>query len=185
MDARKIILKDSEITYKLVKSTRAKHLRISVKPGGILVVTIPSRVKVDHATKFIIDKQDWILKTLKKSKDVPIKRLKGDAKEYKLNKRKAFEIAQKKVEEFNRFYNFSYNKISIKNNKTRWGSCSIDRNLNFHYKIAFLDEELANYLVVHELCHLKEMNHSQRFWDLVAKTIPNYKVLRKTMRNLA
>ncbi|MDE1924740.1 MAG: M48 family metallopeptidase [Patescibacteria group bacterium] len=73
-------------------------------------------------------------------------------------------------------------KIFIKNLKTRWGSASKNGNLNFHYKILFLPPHLASYLVVHEVCHLKEFNHSKEFWALVASELPDYKKLRKELR---
>ncbi len=84
---------------------------------------------------------------------------------------------------YNNHYQLSYNKVRVKNTKTMWGSCSEKANLNFNYKVALLPIELADYIIVHELCHLKEFNHSQRFWDLVAKTIPNYDALRKKLNN--
>lgn len=83
---------------------------------------------------------------------------------------------------FNQFYNFSYNKVFIKNQKTRWGSCSSKGNLNFSYRIIFLSPEAQDYLIVHELCHLKEFNHSQKFWDLVAKQVPNWQEIHQKLR---
>ena len=85
---------------------------------------------------------------------------------------------------FNKFYNFEINRIAIKNTSTRWGSCSSKANLNFNYKIIYLRTELADYLIVHELCHLGELNHSKRFWALVEKTIPNYVDLNKEIRRI-
>lgn len=85
---------------------------------------------------------------------------------------------------FNKVYGFKYGRVTIRNVKTRWGSCSKKGNLNFNYRIVFLPKELADYLVVHELCHLGEFNHSQKFWDLVAKAQPNYKKLRKELRKI-
>ncbi len=84
---------------------------------------------------------------------------------------------------FNNHYKFTFNKVRVKNTKTMWGSCSEKANLNFNYKVALLPKELSDYIIVHELCHLKEFNHSQRFWDLVAETIPNYELLRKILNN--
>lgn len=83
---------------------------------------------------------------------------------------------------FNKFYNFEINRVAIKNTSTRWGSCSSKRNLNYNYKIIYLRPELADYLIVHELCHLKEMNHSKRFWALVAQKIPDYKKINQELR---
>ena len=87
-----------------------------------------------------------------------------------------------RINYFNGFYGFKINRIAIKNAKTRWGSCSSKGNLNFNYKIIYLKSALADYLLVHELCHLGELNHSKRFWLLVSKTIPNYIEINKELR---
>ena len=102
--------------------------------------------------------------------------------EYQKYKNQALILAEAKIAQFNKSYNFKINRISIKNQKTRWGSCSGKGNLNFNYKIALIPEKLAEYIVVHEICHLGELNHSKRFWDLVAKTIPEHKANRKELR---
>jgi predicted metal-dependent hydrolase len=83
---------------------------------------------------------------------------------------------------FNQYYKFEYNRIFIKNQKTRWGSCSNHKNLNFNYRIALLPKELQDYLIVHELCHLKEMNHGPNFWKLMAEQIPDCKTLSKQLK---
>ncbi|MFA6463413.1 MAG: M48 family metallopeptidase [Candidatus Paceibacterota bacterium] len=85
---------------------------------------------------------------------------------------------------FNTSYNFTYNSVKIKSTKTRWGSCSSKGNLNFSYKIALLPEHLADYLVVHELCHLGEFNHSENFWNLVEKTIPDFAQRRHELKKI-
>jgi predicted metal-dependent hydrolase len=92
------------------------------------------------------------------------------------------EIAQKKVEEFNKFYKFSYEKINIRDQKSRWGSCSGKGNLNFNYRVFLLLEKEMDYVIIHEICHLKEMNHSKNFWNIVAQKSPNYKSLRKNLK---
>lgn len=101
---------------------------------------------------------------------------------YKRNKDEAWEKVQEKVIYFNGFYKFFVGKITIRNTKSRWGSCSKLGNLSFNYKIAFLPQRLIDYLVVHELCHLKEFNHSKNFWSLVSKTIPHWRALRKEIK---
>ncbi|MDE2037916.1 MAG: M48 family metallopeptidase [Patescibacteria group bacterium] len=73
-------------------------------------------------------------------------------------------------------------RVAIRNQRSRWGSCSRKGNLNFNYKILFLPAAARDYVIVHELCHLKEFNHGRRFWDLVAETVPDYKAIKKGMR---
>ncbi len=103
-------------------------------------------------------------------------------KQYLKDKKKFLELAQKKVEFFAAKYSFEYNRIFIKNQKTRWGSCSANKNLNFNYRIFLLEEKYMDYVIVHEICHLKHMNHSKDFWKEVEKEIPDYLQLRKEMK---
>lgn len=107
---------------------------------------------------------------------------KGSRTEYMNSKEAARKLVHEKLEYFNQFYNLEYNKVFIKNTKTKWGSCSTKKNLNFSYKIIFLEPHLQDYLIVHELCHLAEMNHGKGFWDLVAQQIPNPIALHKQLR---
>ena len=102
--------------------------------------------------------------------------------EYKDKKLDFLKVAQDKIEYFNKFYNFKYKNITIRNQKTRWGSCSIKGNLNFNYRTFLLSEELMDYVIVHEICHLKEMNHSRSFWILVEEQIPDFKEKRKELK---
>lgn len=97
-------------------------------------------------------------------------------------KEQARRFVLNRIKYFNSFYNFKINKIFIKNQSTRWGSCSSLGNINFNYKIIYLRPALADYLIVHELCHLGELNHSKRFWDLVKKTIPDFVKINKELR---
>jgi len=109
---------------------------------------------------------------------------KDNTTEYLQYKEQARTLVHQKLAQWNAVYNFSYNRVSIKNQKTRWGSCSSKGNLNFHYRIVFLPEPLVDYLVVHELCHLGQMNHSKAFWDLVAVALPGYAVLQEQLRKI-
>ncbi|MBU4082699.1 M48 family metallopeptidase [Patescibacteria group bacterium] len=100
---------------------------------------------------------------------------------YLANKERALDFVYARVALYNEIYNFNFNRISVKNQKTRWGSCSEKGNLNFNYRIVLLPIEMADYIIVHELCHLGELNHSPKFWNLVAKTMPNYLEIRKRL----
>ncbi len=83
---------------------------------------------------------------------------------------------------FNQAYNFTYKRIFVRDNRSRWGSCSAAGNLNFNLRLTLLPPELQDYVVIHELCHLGELNHSPRFWALVARTQPHFKKIRKILR---
>ncbi len=84
----------------------------------------------------------------------------------------------------NQFYGYTYKRVAIRKSKTRWGSCSKLGNLNFNYRLIFLTPEQVDLIIVHELCHLGEFNHSKNFWFLVAKVIPNYKEIGKSLKKL-
>jgi predicted metal-dependent hydrolase len=180
---RKIQINNKELKYKLKRSVRARKMRITVNCDASVSVTLPSIISESFAEKFLKEKADWVLKKVeyfKNNKNLSVK--KYGKRDYLKNNEKARSIILEKVEYFNKFYNFEFNRISIRNQKTRWGSCSKNRNLNFNYKLIYLPEKLANYIIVHELCHLKEFNHSENFWELVSKLNPDYKDIRKELR---
>lgn len=173
----------TDVSYQLKKSLKAKHLRISVYLDGKVVVTVPARVNNLRAEEFIRAKTKWIKAKLEVFKNISRNCAPSNSNDRYLEFRnKAIEIASERIAHFNRIYNYPFNKITVRNQKTRWGSCSKKRNLNFNYKIALLPSELSDYIIVHELCHLKEFNHSKKFWELVAITVPNYLDLRKSIR---
>ena len=103
---------------------------------------------------------------------------------YQEHRPEARRLVQDRVAEFSKFYGVKVGRISIRNQGTRWGSCSKAGNLNFNYRLALIDLELADYVIVHEICHLLEFNHSPAFWSLVAKTVPDYRLRRRALKNL-
>lgn len=121
---------------------------------------------------------------LKKFSVVKAKKKRTVSKKYLKNKESARQLVKSRLEFFNQHYNFEYNRIAIRNQKGRWGSCSNRKNLNFNYKIVLLPKELADYIIVHELCHLKEFNHGEGFWNLVEEKIPNHEELKKQLNKI-
>lgn len=105
-------------------------------------------------------------------------------KEYKRYKEYTRALVARKINDFNTFYHFPFNRVAIRNQRSRWGSCSKRGNLNFNYRLALISEELVDYVIVHELCHLGEFNHSKNFWNLVAQTIPNHAERRKKLHKI-
>ncbi len=103
---------------------------------------------------------------------------------YIIQKEVTRKIVKLKLDKYNMYYNFKYNRVAIRDQKSRWGSCSSKANLNFNYRVGLLSEELMDYVVVHELCHLSEMNHGPKFWRLVGEAIPNYAHLKSELKNI-
>src|SRR5690348_10505467 len=97
----------------------------------------------------------------------------GNSRGLAKHREDARRIVYEKIAKWNQHYGLPIRKVFIKNQRTRWGSCSSKGNLNFSYRIVYLPEALQDYLIVHELCHLKEFNHGKGFWDLVSETIPD------------
>jgi hypothetical protein len=180
---RQIEINKNKIEYTLKVSKRARKVRLAIYCDGNFVVTTPRNIDDNIVEQFIIRKAQWIIDKIEYFKKAPKKLLiKGNKKEYKEYKDKALILAQERVEYFNNTYGFKFNNIRIKNQKTRWGSCSRKGNLNFNYRIALIPEKFSDYIIVHELCHLKEFNHSQGFWDLVSRVIPDYLEIRKKLK---
>ncbi|MHB1316338.1 MAG: M48 family metallopeptidase [Minisyncoccota bacterium] len=180
--------------YTIKKNKRSKGIRISVHIDGRVLVTAPKIVPNKIVEFFVNNKKKWIEERinifLEKQKSdellglpkrmTPIER----KKDFKIKKEEARKIIIKRVIELNKYYNFKFNSISIKDQKTRWGSCSKTGNLNFNYQVAFLPQEMTDYVVVHELCHLGEFNHSKNFWNLVAQTIPDHVSIRNKFKKI-
>lgn len=166
--------------YILVKKKGLKYVRVSIKKGKVYVSS-PHLVSQKRIELFLQEKADWITEKLEAS----IKNARSiKFGSYSTHAKRAKKLIKERVEHYNEFYKFSYNRISIKQHESRWGSCSRKRNLNFNYRLFFLPLELVDYVVVHELSHLQEFNHSKDFWKLVALQIPDYKQRRMQLKHL-
>lgn len=181
---KNIELHKRKVQYTLKVSDRAKRMRIAVYCDGGLVVTSPKNIHLNIIEQFLIRKSQWILDKIDSfSSFESVLSTKDSKEEYLKNKGNALLLAKEKIDKFNKIYKFKYNQINIKNQKTRWGSCSRKGNLNFNYKIALLSDKLSDYIIIHELCHLGEFNHSQKFWNLVAKAMPDHKDIRNSLKS--
>lgn len=155
-------------------------MRLVVRPGGAVVLTVPEQFSVSTIELFLAKHSAWIEKSVHRMRQlVP---LPSGRKEYMANREAARALVHERLEYWNSFYKFHYSRVAIKNTKSLWGSCSRKGNLNFSYKLLFLPRELVDYVIVHELCHLREHNHGKGFWRLVAQTQPDYLRLRRLLR---
>jgi len=203
MPKKSIILQNEKVEYSLRQSARARCLRITIYPRpqrfaselarvamragqAEIIATIPQGFEIKKVEEFMQQKADWILRKMKlaRKRKPTVLLPKASQREYIARKKEAFELVERKIDYFRSVYDLCPARISIRNQKTRWGSCSRKGNLNFNYRIVHLPEPYLDYVVVHELCHLKEFNHAKKFWELVAKAIPDYKKIRKEIRNL-
>ena len=171
---------------KLIRSKR-KSVGISVNPGGEIIIRAPHFLSQNAILSFVEQKSEWILSAYNKQKDrLPAKATKKDAATLALEKRyrdAAKEYIPKRVEYYHSFTGGSYEKITIRDQKTRWGSCSSKGTLSFNYRLMLAPPRVLDYVVVHELCHLTHMNHSANFWNMVASILPEYKEYRKWLKD--
>lgn len=164
----------------------AKSMRLAVYLGGRFVVTVPPFVSESLIKKVLLEKARWIIEKIEYFKKfTPPKSTTISRLHYEKHRKKAQSFVEERVAYWNQFYGLKYQKISVKNQKTRWGSCSKKGNLSFNYKILLLPPAFADYIIVHELCHLKAFNHSKNFWSFVLQTMPQYKEIRKELKQTA
>ena len=177
---KEIIIAGRKIGYSIRKYSRAKHLRLAINSRGCLVASKPWYLSNRAVARFISDQAQWVIEKLELSaqtNNYQVERL-----EYLAHKEQARELVLKKIEKFNSIYQFKFSRVSIRQPKTRWGSCSSRGNLNFNYKLVFLPEPMVDYIVVHELAHFKKANHSHEFWELVESVMPNYREKKNWLR---
>lgn len=178
-----IDLGNQKIEYTLRHSKRARRIRFTIQCGGEFTATVPGVFSQIELENFMREKADWIIRKIAQLKEIKNPAPSGnDRHNYLAHRHRILKLVRDRLEYFNGFYNYSFNKVRIKSQKSCWGSCSRKGNLNFNYKLVFLAEHIADYVVVHELCHLKEFNHSRNFWRLVARAIPDYLSIRKELR---
>ena len=167
------------VPYEIIKSDR-KTIAIQIKPDGQVVVRCPKRMRIEEARRFVESKADWIEKHLANR---PVQQVEKYApKEIEQLREQARIIVTARVRYYAPIIGVTYGQIAIRTQHTRWGSCSSKGNLNFNCLLALVPPEVLDYVVVHELCHRKEMNHSVQFWKEVERVIPYYKSCKKWLK---
>lgn len=180
---KEIILRGQRVAYCLKTSARTRNLRIVVNAGGEVFASKPEFFPDFRVARFLRQKADWILDKIAESKSQKSLLPPANRREFLKHRLTARRLVLDKIAELSPVYGFKYNGVTIRNQRTRWGSCSAKGNLNFNYRMVFLPDRLAGYIVAHELCHLKEFNHSPRFWNLLAIAFPDQKNLRRELKN--
>jgi hypothetical protein len=179
-----INLNGQTVSYSLKTSARARNLRITVKPGGTVAAVKPAFISDRAVEEFLAKKSGWLIGKIDLLKNKKSLAASGTRADFKRCAPLARALALRKIEKYKQIYKLDFNRVAIRNQSTRWGSCSCKGNLNFNYRIVLLPERLADYIVVHEMCHLRELNHSRNFWNLVAVAFPDYACARKELKNI-
>ena len=168
---------EKQIPYTLIRSSR-KTIAIQIK-GGQVIVRCPARMKTADIQRFVTSKTEWIEKHLE-SKPLPAAPF-TQAQLQELAARAKILIPERTAY-FAARIGVTYGRITIRAQHTRWGSCSSKGNLNFNCLLALVPPQVLDYVIVHELCHRIELNHSARFWALVEKVLPDHRVHRAWLK---
>lgn len=178
----------SEYTIQITRSWR-KSLSMSFDRKGVLQVKAPKFCMPYQVQAFLDKNQVWIereyskLQERSQNKKYYLFGEKIEKQDADFYKKKAKEYIVPRCKELAEEYGFSFYAIRITSASTRWGSCSSRKTLNFSYRLVMAPKDSIDYVIIHELCHLREMNHSAKFWSHVASFMPNYKVYEKHLKD--
>ena len=164
----------TDIPYRIIRSRR-KTISLEITPAGTLVVRCPEAASIASINALLERKRPWIESHRSRLSSHPPQPPLTAAEIQDLADR-AMEIIPKRVAHFAPLVGVTYHQITIRNQRSRWGSCSSLGNLNFNCLLLLCPPQVLDYVVVHELCHRLEMNHSSRFWSLVEQTMPDYRI---------
>lgn len=166
----------------IIRSKR-RTISIEIKSDLSIIVRAPLKAKDSDIQKFIEEKSNWIKKHLKRiTERKALQTPKLTNAEIKALTDKAKTDIPERAAKYAEITDVTFDKITIRNQKTRWGSCSSKGSLNFNCLLMLCPEEVRDYVVVHELCHLIEMNHSARFWAEVERVLPDYRERKKWLK---
>lgn len=163
------------VLYK--KHPFSKSIRITPKADGTALVTLPKNVPYAYAKDFVLKNIKWIKENIKSKKQIPLDIIDE-------RRKLAHKILPKKVETLALKYGFKYKKLFIKNQKTVWGSCSYQNNINLNLNLVALDDDFIDYVILHELTHTVHKNHQKAFYDLLKKNMPNALEIQKRLKKI-
>lgn len=157
----------------------SRQLRLNVRPGGQISLSIPPRTPWYVAEDFLAKSRPWLEKQI--SKHPPVERRAPTKREREAARR----LVKMKLNQWSMYFDVDWKGVRIGNQSSRWGSCSSTGTLSFNWRLIELPDELADYIVVHELAHLVQPNHSPKFWSEVERVLPDWRPRRKALRALS
>ena len=172
------------ISYEIIRSRR-RTLALQVTREGKVVVRAPLRYPAGRIETFVRQHEDWLQRKVTEQKEhksaLP---LPAPEEEYAYREQ-ARRVLTEKTAYFAKLMGVTYGRISIRGQKTRWGRCSAKGNLNYNWKLMLCPEEVQDYVVVHELAHRREMNHSKAFYRIVEEILPDYRERMRWLKDHA
>ena len=172
------LVKIAGLSVLLVRSSR-KTLAVQIRADGTVIARAPLRMPKDRILCFLSEKASWIRmqqgRMQEREKMRQQARIHLDAAQEKELRERAKSVLAQRTAHFARQIGVTYGRITVRDQKTRWGSCSQTGNLNFNFRLILAPLEVLDYVVVHELCHRRQMNHSAQFWQEVAQVLPDYR----------
>lgn len=171
-----------DISYHWIRSRR-KTIAIQIDRNGQVILRTPYGITKRQAEKFLDEKKDWILKNIRQVENRKTDQIMISEEQRREGIERAKRIFPERTAYFALRMGVDYGRITIREQKTRWGSCTSEGNLNFNWRLIFAPEKVLDYVVVHELAHRKEMNHSPAFYAVVASVMPEYKIYEKWLRD--
>ncbi len=163
-------------------SKRAKNINISVKPFRGVRVAVPKGISFDKAKQFAQSKKSWIQKHLAKMNQVEQEHEAFTKYSIEIDKAEARKILVNRINELCEQHGFRYNKVFMRNQKTRWGSCSAKNNINLNMKMVWLPDEMIDYVLLHELVHTRIKNHNNTFWAELNRLVGDAKEINKRLK---
>jgi len=177
--SKTVVLK-SVGTVLMERSRRAKRISVSIRPFKGVRVAVPLGVSFDKAQMFAQSKAGWIKKHLDKMEQLEL-RAKARSHTSPIDRSAARKVLIDRLNLLAKKYGFTYNRVFIRNQKTRWGSCSTKNNINLNVNLVRLPPELIDYTIIHELVHTRVKNHSRRFWDQMDALLGDAKKIDKKL----
>ena len=168
---------------------RSDRRTVSIRVNSDLSVTVraPRWLSKKEIDRILIEKEGWINRHIEQTRQLNEKDAESGIRklsdeDIRRLRELAYPVISERVRHFSEIIGVDYGSITIRNQKTRWGSCSSNGNLSFNCLLMLAPPDVLDYVVVHELCHRKEMNHSKRFWDEVEKVLPDYRKQRRWLK---
>ena len=167
----------------LKRNQRARHLNLTIKPFTGVQVILPPGIPLNQVERFVVSKKRWIAKHLEQAREMERKRMQVSERIDGIDSGKAAEFLVHELHRLAKQHGFHVHRVTVRNQKTRWGSCSADNNISLNVNIVHLPPTLQQYVFLHELLHTRIKNHSRKFWIELERLISNVRDLRSQLNN--